>query len=120
MNKADLTGIISAPGKPNIMQFLFTLTEEIDCGVMYAAMQKTIKRYPYFAFRIIKTENGYDKIENDLPMNVDNFDEAREILLAHGFKDGLWLLDTRSAKSTGMISPSGFVIGLVEHKQNHG
>lgn len=76
MNKADLTGIISAPRKPNIMQFLFTLTEEIDCGVMYAAMQKTIKRYPYFAFRIIKTENGYDKTENDLPIVVrDSFSE---------------------------------------------
>ena len=60
MNKADLPGIISSPRKPNIMQFLFTLKDEIDCSVMYDAMQKTIKRYPYFAFRIIRTENGID------------------------------------------------------------
>lgn len=76
MNKADLPGIISSPRKPNIMQFLFTLTEEIDCSVMYDAMQKTIKRYPYFAFRIVRTETGYDKIENRLPITVkDSFSE---------------------------------------------
>ncbi len=40
MNKADLSGIISSPRKPNIMQFLFTLTDEIDCGIMDHAMQK--------------------------------------------------------------------------------
>ena len=68
MNKADLSGIISSPKKPNIMQFLFTLTEEVDCGIIYDAMQKTIKRYPYFAFRIVKAEKGYDKIENPLPI----------------------------------------------------
>ena len=38
MNKADLAGIISSPKKPNIMQFQFVLTEEIDCKQMYAAM----------------------------------------------------------------------------------
>ena len=76
MNKADLPGIISSPKKPNIMQFLFTLKDEIDCSVMYDAMQKTIKRYPYFAFRIVRTENGYDKTENQLPIIVkDSFSE---------------------------------------------
>lgn len=76
MNKADLSGIISSPRKPNIMQFLFTLTDEIDCGLMGHAMQKTIKRYPYFAFRIIRTEKGYDKIENQLPIVVkDSFSD---------------------------------------------
>ena len=76
MNKADLPGIISSPRKPNIMQFLFTLKDEIDCSVMYNAMQKTIKRYPYFAFRIVRTETGYDKIENQLPIIVkDSFSE---------------------------------------------
>ena len=76
MNKADLPGIISSPRKPNIMQFLFTLKDEIDCSVMYDAMQKTIKRYPYFAFRIVRTETGFDKIENPLPIIVkDSFSE---------------------------------------------
>ena len=76
MNKADLSGIIRSPKKPNIMQFLFTLKDEIDCSVMYEAMQRTIKRYPYFAFRIIRTETGFDKIENPLPIIVkDSFSE---------------------------------------------
>ena len=80
MNKADLSGIISSPRKPNIIQFLFTLTDVVDCGIMDHAMQKTIKRYPYFAFRIVRTENGYDKIENQLPIVVkDSFSE--EIVL---------------------------------------
>lgn len=70
MNKADLPGIISSPRKPNIMQFLFTLKDEIDCSVMYEAMQRTIKRYPYFAFRIVRTETGFDKVENPLPIIV--------------------------------------------------
>ena len=76
MNKADLPGIISSPNKPNIMQFLFTLTDEVDPSIMYDAMQKTIKRYPYFAFRIVRTETGFDKIENPLPIVVkDSFSE---------------------------------------------
>ena len=76
MNRADLPGIISTPRKPNIMQFLFTLTDEIDQSVMYDAVQKTIKRYPYFAFRIVRTEAGFDKIENPLPIVVkDSFSE---------------------------------------------
>ena len=76
MNRADLPGIISSPRKPNIMQFLFTLSDEIDQSVMDHAMQKTIKRYPYFAFRIVKTEAGFDKIENPLPIVVkDSFSE---------------------------------------------
>ena len=80
MNKADLSGIISSPKKPNIMDFLFILTEDIDRDIMDKAMQRTIKRYPYFAFQIIRNENGYDKIENDRPIVVkDSFSE--EIVL---------------------------------------
>ena len=90
MNKADLSGIISSPKKPNIMQFLFTLTEEIDCGLMYDAMQKTIRRYPYFAFRIIRAENGFDKIENNLPIVVkDSFSE--EIILGSETVNYHWI-----------------------------
>ena len=90
MNKADLSGIISSPKKPNIMQFLFTLTEEIDCGLMYDAMQKTIRRYPYFAFRIIRAENGFDKIENSLPIVVkDSFSE--EIILGSETVNYHWI-----------------------------
>ena len=46
-------------------------------------------------------------------INVDNFDEAHDLLASHGFKDGARILDVKTAKSMGMISPSGFIIGLV-------
>ena len=50
-------------------------------------------------------------------MNVDNFAEAYELLTAHGFKNfyGDQTVGTRSSESAIMISPSGFVINLVQH-----
>ena len=50
-------------------------------------------------------------------MNVDNFDEAYELLTAHGFKNfyGEKTADTKSSESAIMVSPSGFVINLVHH-----
>jgi hypothetical protein len=77
----------------------------------------------------MKDANGFhvDVVQNDeavrdttvIRMNVDNFDEAHDFLLQRGFKDGPRMLDKKSAKSMGMISPTGFVIGLIEHKKNH-
>ncbi len=50
-------------------------------------------------------------------MNVDNFAEAYEILIAHGFKNtrGDGTIQTGSAKAATMVSPSGFTISLIEH-----
>ena len=51
-------------------------------------------------------------------MNVDNFDEAYDLLLKHGFKNRLGdnkTLDTKSSKAATMVSPSGFIIALVQH-----
>ena len=50
-------------------------------------------------------------------MNVDNFEEAYQLLLSHGFKNfyGDETVGTSSSKSAIMISPSGFVINLVQH-----
>ena len=102
MNKADLPGIISSPKKPNIIQFLFTLKDEIDCSVMYDAMQKTIKRYPYFAFRIVRTENGYDKIENQLPIIVkDSFSE--EIVLGSETVNFHWIAAACEGKRMNLV-----------------
>ena len=54
-------------------------------------------------------------------MNVDNFEEAKDLLLARGFKNiyGDGAAETKSSKSAIMISPSGFAINLVEHIKNH-
>lgn len=50
-------------------------------------------------------------------MNVDDFEEACELLLSHGFKNyyGDHAVDTKTSKSALMISPSGFAVNLIQH-----
>ena len=50
-------------------------------------------------------------------MNVDDFDEAYQLLVKNGFKNyyGDSTVSTRNGKSAIMISPTGFVINLVQH-----
>ena len=50
-------------------------------------------------------------------MNVDNFDEAYELLKARGFINALGdkIADNGSSRATMMMSPSGFGISLIEH-----
>ena len=50
-------------------------------------------------------------------MNVDDFDEAYNLLLARGFRNfyGDDTANTPSSRSAIMISPSGFCINLVKH-----
>lgn len=50
-------------------------------------------------------------------MNVDDFDEAYQTLLKHGFKNayGDERVDTKTSKAAMMISPSGFNISIIEH-----
>ncbi len=76
----------------------------------------------------LKHENGYhvdiadvkgipeDKVY--IRINVDNFEEAYNILLKHGFKNRLGdneTIDSQSSKAATMLSPSGFIIALVQH-----
>ena len=52
-------------------------------------------------------------------MNVDDFDEAREMLESHGFKPSpAGIVTDSSSKSIGMYSPSGFSFSLVQHIKN--
>ena len=48
-------------------------------------------------------------------MNVDNFDEAFELLAAHGFKNaqGDKISESATSKGTSMVSPSGFTMPAV-------
>ena len=51
-------------------------------------------------------------------MNVDDFDEAYEMLTARGFKNvygGRRTVSTGSARSAMMLSPSGIAINLIQH-----
>jgi hypothetical protein len=76
----------------------------------------------------MKDANGFylDISEADAPvpndlvsirMNVDNFEEAYDLLIAKGFKNfyGDRAIPSKSAKSAIMISPSGFTINLIQH-----
>ncbi len=50
-------------------------------------------------------------------MNVDNFDEAYEMLEKKGFKNaqGDKVTNTGSSRSTMMVSPSGYTISIAQH-----
>lgn len=76
----------------------------------------------------MKHENGYHVDVADVKgipqdktyvrINVDNFEEAYDILLKHGFKNRLGeneTIDSKRSKAATMISPSGFIIALVQH-----
>ncbi len=54
-------------------------------------------------------------------MNVDDFEEAYQLLQKHGFKNfyGDGMVETKSSKSAVMISESGIVINLIHHIRNH-
>ena len=61
-----------------------------------------------------------DRIERDLTiirMNVDDFDEAAELLKKNGFRESKIapVNYTSSSKYAFFISPSGFMIDLIKH-----
>ncbi len=62
-----------------------------------------------------------DRLPRDMTvvqMNVDNFEEAMELLASHGFKNMRGegnVIDTGSSRTAVMISPSGFAINVVYH-----
>ena len=50
-------------------------------------------------------------------MNVDDFEEAYQLLLSHGFRNfyGDQTVSTGSSRSAMLFSPSGFAVNLVQH-----
>ena len=53
-------------------------------------------------------------------MNVDNMEEAVELLTAHGFKRAPEFddtVETPSSRFNIMISPSGFTFNVIQHKK---
>jgi hypothetical protein len=76
----------------------------------------------------MKDANGFylDISEVDTPapqdlvtirMNVDNFEEAYDLLIAKGFKNfyGDHSVEAKKSKSAVLFSPSGFSINLIQH-----
>jgi hypothetical protein len=61
-----------------------------------------------------------DRIERDLTvirMNVDDFEEAAELLKKNGFRESKVVPPnyTASSKYAFFVSPSGFIIDLIKH-----
>lgn len=57
-------------------------------------------------------------------MNVDNLEEATELLKAHGFRMARHeaakeTVDTGSSKFNIMVSPSGFIFSVSQHIKDH-
>ena len=52
-----------------------------------------------------------------ITMNVDDFQEAYDFLIAHGFVNprGDKVTDTSSSKATMLFAPSGFPINISQH-----
>ncbi|WP_026510453.1 MULTISPECIES: hypothetical protein [unclassified Butyrivibrio] len=50
-------------------------------------------------------------------INVDNFQEAYDFLIGHGFVNprGDKVTDTSSSRATLLFSPSGFAVNITEH-----
>ena len=77
----------------------------------------------------MKDANGFhvDVANGDFPgdrtlirMNVDDLDEAVELLTARGFKKAGSFKETEETSSSRfniMISPSGFILDVIKHKK---
>ena len=70
---------------------------------------------------VISTTAEVSRDEMLIRINVDDFEEAYNILTARGFKNvhGDDTLVTKSSKSASMESPSGFRIAIVNHIKEH-
>jgi hypothetical protein len=70
-----------------------------------------------FRMNILQIDDLPRPAISTIRMNVDDFDEAYELLKSHGFTEapGAFVSNTGSAKSIMMMSPSGFLINIVHH-----
>ena len=70
-----------------------------------------------FHVDITSTSVARDRDAISIRINVDNYEEAYDMLIARGFTDTLAgrTTNTGSAKATALVAPSGFVINLIQH-----
>lgn len=66
---------------------------------------------------VVLQSNNVQKDITAVSMNVDNFQEAYDFFIAHGFKNsrGEKVTDTGTSATTLLLSPSGFPIMLTQH-----
>ena len=73
-----------------------------------------------FYLDVLQTDSGPTRDTMGIRMNVDDFDEAYELLKQHGFQNvyGDETVNTSSSKAAMMVAPSGFNICIIEHKKH--
>ena len=71
-------------------------------------------------FHVDVTQAPVPKDITTIRMNIDDFDEAYNMLEGKGFKNaqGDKITETGSSKSTMMVSPSGYSISISKHINN--
>ena len=74
-----------------------------------------------FSIDVAQVDVGQAQDTVTIRLNVDNFQEAYNILLSHGFVNefGDRIVETGSSRSTAMSSPTGFKITLIQHIKNN-
>ena len=91
-------------------------TENSEQGLEFS----TIRMKDANGFHVDVCTTNLERIEHDLTvirMNVDDFDEAAELLRSHSFRESKTVPQnyTSSSKYAYFISPSGFIIHLIKH-----
>ena len=74
-----------------------------------------------FSVDVSTTAAAREQDLTTIRMNVDDFDEAYDFLIARGFSNAQsgTVTDTGSAKACILYSPSGFGINLIQHIKDH-
>ena len=67
--------------------------------------------------RLLPADRNKEPGISNFSMNVDDFQEAYDFFIAHGFVNprGDKVTDTSSSKATMLFSPSGFPINITQH-----
>ena len=82
-------------------------------------VKNTRMRHPGGFHVDITSPENFQEDKTVIRMNVDNFDEAYELLKSKGFKNFLGHdVETDSSKLAILKSPSGFSINLSQHIKN--
>ena len=96
--------------------FQRTHNKTSEKGVVFSSVR--MKDANGFHVDIIKAENvPGDRDLSSIRINVDDFDEAFKFFMDKGFRESqkFGRNDTPSSKYSILISPSGFLIDLVQH-----
>ncbi len=100
MNYYDPMFYLCSEEMPFGIRVEITLKNEIDGEILETAVNTAIKRYPYFAVKIVKSGEELVTEKNDLPIKVFQGDllyplgsaEVNYHLLALSYSEKKWLL----------------------------